>query len=166
MIYRAALSLTVKAGLKDFSRFNLPCRVVSTILKKSDRSELWIKCSTVEAFYETLEHLLSSGILVEIVGFLNGIAVDSRLLSEIDLEQLLLLEPIVDQSSKITAKYYDNKHVAMLIERLNVEGSYKRMSINPHRRVINVIVSKPIRISVFFDHGLRVLKPFEAPPKI
>jgi hypothetical protein len=146
LIYRAALSLTVKAGLKDFSRLNLPCRVVSTILKKSDRSELWIKCSTVEAFYETLEHLLSSGILVEKVGFLNGIAVDSRLLSEIDLEQLLLLEPIV--------------------ERLNVEGSYKRVLINPHRRVINVIVLKPIRISVFFDHGLRVLKPIEAPPRI
>ena len=165
MIYRAALSVTVKGSLKDFSSFILPCRIVSTVLKKS-RSELWVKCSSVEAFYETLEHLLSSGILVEKVGFLNGIAVDSRLLSEIDLEHLLSFEPVVEQSSKITAKYYDSKHVAMLIERLSVEGGYEHVSINPRRWIINVIVSKPTRISFFFDHGLRVLKPIEAPPRL
>jgi hypothetical protein len=145
---------------------NVPCTTVNLLLKRGRRGEIWIKCSSIGSFYETLELLLSQGLLIEKVGFLNGIVLDSGLIGERGLEDLLAVDLAIEPGSTIVAVYYRSESALRLIESLYPARSIEKASVNLRRRIITAKIVRQVPVSLFFDVGVRLLSPFEIPPRL
>jgi len=166
LIYRAILYLTIRGLDTTLESLNVPCTTVNLLMKRGRRGEVWIKCSSIGLFYETLELLLSQGLLIEKVGFLNGIVLDSGLIGEKGLEDLLAVDPAIEPGSTVVAVYYKSESALRLIESLHLAKSIERASVNTRRRIITAKIVRQVPVSLFFDIGVRLLSPFEMPPRL
>jgi len=59
--------------------------------------------------------------------------------------------------------YYEKNNLIKLLNKLQ-EDLYKNISIKPSKKVAKIIPLKPIEASVFFEHGIRIIKPKRIPP--
>jgi len=151
--------------MSNYERFLLSeplCEVVNTVYRNSVLSEIWVVCSSIEKFYEYLEQTLISGVIIKTLSFLNGKQIMATAISTSNLIENLSANPLVE--GVITITYYNENNFIKLLNNLQEDCLCKNVFIKPSKRLAKITLLKPIRARIFFDHGIRIIKPVKIPP--
>jgi hypothetical protein len=137
------------------------CKVVNTVYRNSILNEIWVTCSSIEKFYEYLEQTLISGVIIKTLSFLDGKQIMATAIST-NLIEHLSANPLVE--GVVTITYYNENNFIKLLNNLQEDCLYKNVFIKPSKRLAKITLLKPIKAHIFFDHGIRIIKPVKIPP--
>lgn len=119
--------------------------------------EIWLRCGCVEDLLRSLESLLSYGYIAFVAG-LDGVVFEGVPSSMNDLVSLASKTPLIESGVSVEAEILRNVDLRVLIDYM------ARVEIDFRSRVLRGVVSRSVSAGLFFDMGLRLLRPWRAPP--
>lgn len=138
------------------------CQVACYIYRDNKLAEVWLKCSSINDFYLSLEQLVLIGIVVEKVGFLNGLICSFKGLEHIDALTALQSDQLV--GGELILRYYLEDKFSHLFQKLHEEKLVEKALIHPTKKLVKIRLLGEAKSSVFFDSCVRILKPIKLPP--
>jgi hypothetical protein len=138
------------------------CQVACYIYRDNKLAEVWLKCSSINDFYLSLEQLVLIGIVVEKIGFLNGLVCSFKGLEHTGALAALQSDQLV--GGELTLRYYYEDKLSHLFQKLYEERLVEKALIYLTKKLVKIKLLGETKSSIFFDSCVRILKPIKLPP--
>lgn len=154
------LRFSLLARLRDNFVFDSPCWVFPAT-KVGGYVELWVRCGVLRDALSLLEQASSWGPILAFAG-LDGRVVRSLPPSEGEFLKLASSDLVVDKSVEAVFEVLGSFEAAAAFLMSVSTG----VRINAKGLEGIAVLTSPVRASAFFDSGVRLLRPFESPPRL
>lgn len=154
------LRFSLLARLSEGLVYDSSCWVFPAI-RAGDFVELWVRCSGLREALGLLEEASSRGSVLAFAG-LSGWVGRFLPASESEFVRVASSDRIVDAGVETVFEVLGPVDAALAF----LTRAAAKLRISPKESMVEALLSSPLYVSTIFDNGLRLLKPFQTPPRL
>jgi hypothetical protein len=138
------------------------CRIVNVELSDEQLYAVWLTCESINTMLSAIDQLLYAGLVP-----LAAASIDGTVVSFLDkrtggLSQLAAGETPMLEGSIVVHCGHDLKRCAAAASKVRFRSL--KLKLGAEGGEATIVLAEPVSASIFFDAGVRVLKPQRIPP--